>query len=535
VNEQTTLNVLQDSFRLILPEMVLGLTACVLFLGATVWGNRHLWGGVAILGLLVAAGLIAVCDWTYPPDLKSAAVVAGPLAGDALARMIKILAVATGIVLVLLSWNDVPDGQAAEYHACLLVIIAGMALTAAANDLITLFLALELISIPSYVLMYLPRHDTAAQEAAVKYFLLSVFSSALLLFGFSYLYGMGGTTNLPALFSAFQGVPGSREVPGLAAVALVMIVAGLGFRITAVPFHFYAPDVYQGTPTVVAALLAYVPKVAGFVALIRVLGFVLPGGLASPNDRIGLGLSDQVPILLWFLAAVTMFLGNILGLLQDNLKRLLAYSSVAHAGYMLIALAVAPYVRRATLAGEPAGPDALEALLFYLVAYGLMTVGAFAVIAYLSTPERPVETVDDLAGLSSSHPGIAAFMAIFLFSLIGIPLTAGFTGKLMVFFGAMAVPESEHATLFRVLALLGVLNAAIGAWYYLRIIAVMYLRTPVVPLTPRPRLAGRLTLWICAILTIGLSVPPGAEWLLQAARHAAGSRPAVEAPINAQR
>jgi NADH-quinone oxidoreductase subunit N len=532
VNDQAVLSVILDSFRLIVPEAALGLTACVLFLVATVRANRHLAGAVAILGLLAAAGLLAVSDWTYAPSLAQLAVFTGPLTSDGLAAMIKVLALATGFVLILLSWNEVPDSHAAEYHACLLIIIAGVALTAAANDLIMLFLALELISIPTYVLMYLPRRDSPAQEAAMKYFLLSIFSSALLLFGFSYLYGIAGTTNLPALFSAFRGMPGSQGMAGLSAVALIMIVAALGFRITAVPFHFYAPDVYQGTPTVVAALLAYVPKVAGFVALVRLLGLVLPGANAAQNEFSG--LSDQGPVLLWLLAMITMFLGNILGLLQDNLKRLLAYSSVAHSGYMLIALAVAPYLRRVPAAGEPAGPDALAALFFYLVAYGLMTIGAFSVIAFLSTRERPVETVDDLAGLSRSHPGMAAFMAIFLFSLIGIPLTAGFTGKLMVFFGAMAVPASEHATWFRVLALLGVINAAIGAWYYLRIIAVMYLRSPVEPLAPRPRLAGLLTLWICAILTIGLSVPPGAQWLLQAARTATGaSAPAT--PIAMQR
>jgi NADH-quinone oxidoreductase subunit N len=521
VNDQAILNVFLDSFRLIWPEAALGLAACVLFIAATAWANRHLAGGIALVGLLAAAVLTAVSDLNYAPDLAQLAIFTGPLTGDALARMIKILAIATGIVLVLLSWSEVPDSYAAEYHACLLIMIAGVALTAAANDLIMLFLALELISIPTYVLMYLPRRDPPAQEAAMKYFLLSIFSSALLLFGFSYLYGMTGTTNIPGLFSALRAIPGGREVTGLSAVALIMIVAGLGFRITAVPFHFYAPDVYQGTPTVVAAILAYVPKVAGFVALVRLLGYVLPGG--SEPQNVLTGLSDQGPVLLWLLAMISMFLGNILGLLQDNLKRLLAYSSVAHSGYMLIALAVAPYLRTNPPPGEPAGPDALAALLYYLVAYGLMTIGAFSVIAFLSTRERPVETVDDLAGLSRSHPGMAAFMAIFLFSLIGIPLTAGFTGKLMVFFGAMAVPSPDHATWFRILALLGVLNAAIGAWYYLRIIAVMYLRTPIEPLAPRPRLAGHLTLWICAILTIGLSVPPGAQWLLQAARQATGA------------
>src|SRR5205085_3310632 len=185
---------------------------------------------------------------------------------------------------------------------CLLLVTAGTALTAAAGELITLFLALELISIPTYVLLYLPRADRPAQEAAVKYFLLSIFSSALLLFGFSYLYGLTGTTNLAAILDALSGDAGGTA--GLALVAVVMVVAGLGFRITAVPFHFYAPDVYQGTATANAALLAFVPKVAGFVALLRLLGFVLPSApLAGEADlhRVGTALSEQTPILLWFL------------------------------------------------------------------------------------------------------------------------------------------------------------------------------------------------------------------------------------------
>src|SRR5262249_47800342 len=172
-----------------------------------------------------------------------------------------------------LSWDEIPDRVAAEYHACVLVIVAGLCLTGSANELVTLFLALELVSIPTYVLLYLPRTDPAAQEAAMKYFLLSIFSSGMLLFGFSYLYGLAGTANLPALIEAL-GRSGPGGLPGVAQVALVMIVAGLSFRITAVPFHFYAPDVYQGTATAAAALLAFVPKVAGFAALLRLLGFI---------------------------------------------------------------------------------------------------------------------------------------------------------------------------------------------------------------------------------------------------------------------
>ena len=353
----------------------------------------------------------------------------------------------------------------------------------------------------------------------MKYFLLSVFSSALLLFGFSYLYGLAGTTNLPALVRAFESWPTPAPLPGLALVALVMVVAGLGFRITAVPFHFYAPDVYQGTTTGMAALLAFVPKVAGFAALLRVLGYVPPAVIAGPGgapfaDQAafnGQVLGEQVPVLLWILAAVSMTLGNVLGLLQDNVKRMLAYSSVAHAGYMLIGLAVAPKL--------PVGPDApvggVEAVLFYLVAYGAMTVGAFAVLNYLSAGGRRVETVEDLTGLGRSRPGPALVMVLFLFSLIGIPWTAGFVGKFFLFFGALDLPFSttspatlEQKKLFCVLALIGVLNAAIGAWYYLRIAAVMYLREPIQAPAKVRSWPVMTAIGLCAALTLAIGVYP---------------------------
>jgi NADH-quinone oxidoreductase subunit N len=542
VNSADIVSALIQVFPQALPEAILGVAACVLFLGSTVWANRQLWAAVALLALAAAGVALWVTTDRVPTieqrqadlvrrateisDLPAGAERAaaerqqqadekaltalrftGPILPTRLALFIRVIALVAGAVLVLFSWNEVPDRLAGEYHGCLLITIAGLGLTGAANELVTLFLALELISIPTYILLYLPRSDPASQEAAVKYFLLSIFSSALLLFGFSYLYGLTGTTNITGLLDVLGGVP--RDVrdpsalPGVSLVALVMIVAGLSYKITAVPFHFYAPDVYQGAPTAAVAQLAFVPKLAGFVALLRVLGFLgklTPGQLVAP----GLELSTQVPILLWILAAMTMTLGNVLALLQNNLKRLLAYSSVAHAGYMLIGLAVAPEL---SLAKEQV-LGGTEAVLFYMVAYGAMTVGAFAVLSYLSTPQRPVETVDDLAGLSSTHPGVALVMAIFLFSLIGIPLTAGFAGKFLIFFGAMAVPTPERAALFRWLALIGVINAAIGAWYYLRIVAAMYLRDTIRPLD-RPRTwPGLAALWICAALTIALGVYP---------------------------
>ncbi len=509
---------LKSIFRLVVPEAVLLLFSFVLFLGATARrSSRHVWAAVALLGLAAAAVAVALTRESILPATAGTVSVVWP---DTLTFLVRVIALAGGAVLVLLSWNEVPDAVAGEYHACLLLITAGTSLTAAANELITLFLALELVSIPTYVLLYLPRADRPAQEAAVKYFLLSIFSSALTLFGFSYLYGLAGTTNLAALLETLGGADSrSAGLPPLALVAVVLVVAGLGFRITAVPFHFYAPDVYQGTATANAALLAFVPKVAGFVALIRLLGYVSPAALGG-----GLTLGMQVPLLLWIVAAITMTLGNVLALLQDNLARLLAYSSVAHAGYMLIGLTVAPMLL--VRADADTLPGGVGAVLFYLVAYGAMTIGAFGVISVLSTAGRRVERIDDLAGLGRSHPGLALLMALFLFSLIGLPLTAGFMGKFYLFFGALVSPAEEGTRLYRVLAVIGAVNAAIGAYYYLRIIGVMYLRNPIQPLA-RPRSwAGLATLWACAAVTVWLGVYPAPVLRLA---QAAGAPAAVEA------
>ena len=575
---------------LVLPEAVLGVVACLMFLGATWRGGRSRWGGVALVGLGLAAAALVYTALAVPtveamrervgeisrqlkdraktlPDLGAssvgllgsppgpgpllaapalyqertettrleaesadltargdAAVYAAPVANSRLALFLKALALAGAVVLVLTSWNEVSDELAAEFHACLLLITAGVCLTGAANELITLFLSLEIISIPTYILLYLPRGDARAQESAMKYFLLSIFSSALLLFGFSYLYGAAGTTNLAALSEALRAAgAGGLAAPGAAGLALtavVLVTAGLGFRITAVPFHFYAPDVYEGTTASAAAILSFVPKVAGFAALFRVFGYTL--GLLGSPAFVGQILEGQGLKLLWILAAVTMTLGNVLALLQNNLKRLLAYSSVAHAGYMLVGLAAAP------LLGVSAPVAGVEAVVFYLVAYAAMTIGVFAVLAYLNGGSRPVETVDDLAGLSVSRPGSALVMVLFLFSLIGMPLTAGFWAKFQIIFGALDVaPDaassagSQSLVWFILLAVITVINAAIGAWYYLRIAAVMYLRTPLHP-AERPRSVPPVlvAVWLCALVTlaVGLYPRPLQQWVQTAVR-----------------
>jgi NADH-quinone oxidoreductase subunit N len=525
----------------VLPEAILTLTACVLFLGGTWRSCRCVWGWTALAGV-AAAGLAvwwvavnvptvedrlaplfegpAPADRAASEALEQRAVellttlYASPLLLTRLALFVKVLSLVGIAILVLVSWNDMPEALAGEYHGCLLLIAAGTSLVGSANDLITLFLALELISIPTYILLYLPRTDADAQEAAMKYFLLSVFSSGLLLFGFSYLYGLTGTTNLTAITDTLRRDAGASR--GVVLLAVLLAVAGLGFRITAVPFHFYAPDVYQGTSSPVAAMLAFIPKVAGFVALCKLLGYLSPldqvflQRLVSEqqlNPRFvippeALPVGRQMSKLLWILAAVTMTLGNVLALLQDNVKRMLAYSSVAHAGYMLIALAAAPELMRGTDSTIVGG---VEAILFYLTAYGAMTVGAFAVLGALSTPERPVETLDDVAGLGRTHPGKALLMTLFMFSLIGMPPTGGFMGKFWIFLGALNVPKDpalpDQPKLFIALAVVAALNAAIGGYYYLRVIAVMWLRDSLRPIRTPSGWPAMTALGLCALLT----------------------------------
>ena len=447
-----TVSALKSFIPVMLPEVILGLAACVLFLGATFKVRRHVWG-VFALAALACAGIALFSISKNTPTLEEAlrratvepgdaetqlpalraAIYAAPVLFTKLALFFKVLALITGAAFVLLGWDEAGDEHAGEFLGCLLLIVAGMSIVGSANDLITLFLALELVSIPTYIMLYLPKTaDVRSQEAAMKYFLLSIFSSALMLFGFSYLYGLTGTTNIPAMLDALGNSQGdaARRMPwvGVSLLAIVMVVAGLGFRITAVPFHFYAPDVYQGTSTPMAALLAFVPKVVG--------------------------------------------------------------------------LAVVPYLSQGN---APVG--GVEALLFYLVAYGAMTVGLFAVLHYLGAE---VENVDDLAGLGRSHPGMALLVVLFLFSMIGIPLTAGFNGKLFLFIDALGLPGNmaEQAKLYRYLAIIMAVNAAIGGAYYLRLAVVMFLREGIEPLPalkPRPVLG---TIWVCALLTLVLGVYP---------------------------
>jgi NADH-quinone oxidoreductase subunit N len=504
---------LKGVFRLAAPEIALVVTACAVFLFGCVYNRRWLWFAVSLVGVLVAAILAGTVKTATPPLLTAA-----PLIPDTTANFVRWVAILSAFVLLFVSWPEVTRSTAAEYYGCLLVATAGVSLVGRANDLVTLFLALELISIPTYILLYLPARTKLNQEAAAKYFLLSVLSSAVLLFGFSYLYGMTGSTNLTVIADTLAKANEETLSP-MALIGVVMVIAGVGFRITAVPFHFYAPDVYERGPAGVVAQLAFLPKVAGFAALVRILGLVGGDGRQLPFDA-----NTHIPLLLWILAILTMTIGNVLALLQDNVRRMLAYSGVAHSGYMLMGVVVACSMPDAEKTATVGG---IDALLVYLVAYGLMTVGAFAVILYLSTPERSVDAIDDLAGLGQSHPISAGAMAVFLFSLIGLPLTLGFAGKLLLFVGAFTAPSGTTTmrNLYQVMAVVAAVNAAIGAYYYLRVVGVMYLRTPLRPLASSRAVPTFLAALVLAVATLVYGVYP--QPLAKAARDAA---PAPQVP-----
>lgn len=486
---------------LVIPEIILLATVCVMFLagpflvtdsGRAAAGLRHRWGTLSLLAL----GAAWLCWWQSTPQPAGS----GPFRADELLWFTRGLTLTIGAVLTLVLWNQIDDGHAAEAHACLLTILAGTNLAAAANDLVSLFLALELVSIPTYVLLYLPRRDRRMREATIKYFLLSILSSALVLYGMSWLFGVSGTTNLAGIADAAAAGKVSMN-SGLVRIAVVLMLAGLGFRITAVPFHFYAPDVFQGSTASAAAMLSFVPKVVGFVALLRLIP--LAAGVGTLHEWVPIA---SVRMLLALLAVLTMFGGNLLALRQTHLHRLLAYSSVAHAGYMLVGFSVGDH---GTIGG-------VSALLFYLGTYGLMTIGVFALLSAVGNGVHSAQTDADIAGLSRTRPVAALCLAVCLFSLSGLPPTAGFLGKLNLFLAAW----SDETWLGRGLAIALGLNAAIAAWYYLRLIAVMYLQ----PVERAQETSSETAAWLagacCTVATLALFVLP--QWLWDAAVRAAG-------------
>lgn len=461
------------------PEFLLAAMACVLILMgiSAKAATRRLAPILALLTLLVLVAL-----QLSPPASSVTQAAGGTIQIFNFGYYIKLIVSAVGVLLVLLAWptNEQATGNPAldfgqesgEFFGLMLLSIAGVFLVAEANDLILLFLGVELASIPTYILVSISRPLPVAQEAGVKYFFLGALSAGLMLFGFSYLYGTTGITSMSEIGK--QITAGSLSSWQL--LGVIMVLVGFAFKIAAVPLHFYVGDVYQGAATPLTAFLAFVPKTSGFVALIKLLW------LAGGNSW---HVPGTLVTLVWVLAILTMTFGNVLGLLQSNVKRTLAYSSVAHSGYMLAGLAVLLSASQF----EHQTP-ALQGVLFYLAAYGIMNTGAFAVLTLLparaplatsnsqlaTPPATSAETFEDLAGQGRHHVALGLAMAVACFSLIGIPMTVGFWGKFLLIKPAwLAASEPAISAKMITLVVFIVLNSAVSAGYYLRIIAALFL------------------------------------------------------------
>jgi NADH-quinone oxidoreductase subunit N len=370
----------------------------------------------------------------------------GMFVHDGFTVFFTLLFCAIAAVAVLLSWDYVKRTRIhhAEYYALILAATLGMIVMAASNDLITIFLGLELMSLALYVLVGFRRGRLESNEAALKYFLLGAFASGFLLYGIALLYGATGSTGLGAMAATLSGST-LKQSPLFVAGAVLLLV-GFGFKVAAVPFHMWTPDAYEGAPTSVTAFMSAGAKAAGFAALLRVALKVLGG-----SD------TDWTPLLAW-VAVLTMTVGNVTALMQKNVKRMLAYSSIAHAGYVLVAV----------VAG---GTDGASAALFYLAVYSFMNLGAFGILTLLGREQEERVQLSDLAGLGSRQPFLALAMTVFMISLGGIPPTAGFMAKVYVFGVALKAGQVP-------LVVVGVLNSVISVFYYLRITVAMYMEEP---------------------------------------------------------
>ena len=490
-----------ETAYLLLPEIILILAGTLIYLGGAFAPGKSAWAALAALAILAAGGALAQQGTTETVQKAlETATVSGPLTIDWFSAAIRYGVLAVGLVFALVGARWIGEGDQSEFQGSLLMILAGLMLVALSNDLVLVFVGLELISIPTYVMLYLGK-GTNLLESGTKYFFLSLLSSALMLYGFSFLYGVAGSTSLIDIRETFASPDAAAvRLMSFARLALILIFAGLAFRLTAVPFHFYAPDVYQGTSNANAGILAVIPKIAALAAIVRIIYAGMPG-----LEQIGWQLTLAV-------AMVTMTLGNLLALWQTNVRRMMAYSSIAHAGYMLIGLSVGFAAAGGAVVAE--GLDGVGATLFYLLVYAAATAGVFAALTYLSGERKIVSTLDDLAGLSSSHPKTSAALALFMFSLAGLPPLAGFWGKFTLFTGALSVdarnPESGNLwPWFVALALVGVINAAISGAYYLRLIGVMYFRSGDAAPEGQGGAGAALATALCALAVIGIGAYPG--------------------------
>jgi len=430
------------NYGLLGPELILAGLALVLL----VWdfvareSKRPLW--VATL-----LGLGAAIVWTATHAGATGSTLSGMFVQDPFAAFFKLILLVTAFLVVLTSQDSrrMAKGSLGEFYALLLMATVGYMLMASSADLVMIFVAIETASIPSYALAAFARDDRLSIEAGLKYFILGTISSAIMLYGMSFLYGLSGSTSLSVTADAISS---SGDALGITMVGMLLVLVGFAFKMTVVPFHMWVPDTYQGAPTPVAAYFSVVSKTAGLALLIRIL--------VSLQDAF-VALAIDWREVFFVLSAITMILGTVVGVVQTNVKRLLAYSSIAHVGYMFIGVAVGT-------------PEGFESVLVYLITYIFMTVGAFLVVEAVSR-EAGGDDLEHFGGLHRRAPVLALAMAIFLISLAGIPPLAGFIGKFKVF-GA-AIEEGSGPSL--ALAVIGILTSVVSLYFYCKVLKAMYL------------------------------------------------------------
>jgi NADH-quinone oxidoreductase subunit N len=458
------------------PELVLTIAATLLMVLDPFFAKKspRLFGHLSIAAFIIALVAAAAANSVPGPAYSNLLVI------DGFGTFFRILVISIGILAVLSSYRYLAREKAetSEFHALLLFSVVGQCIMVTANDLIMIFIGLEISSIATYILAGYLRDDKRNNEAALKYFLLGSFATAFFLYGVALVYGISGSTKLDEIRTVLA-TPES-DAFAMVSVAAALMFVGLAFKVSAAPFQIWAPDVYQGAPAPVSAFMATGPKAAAFAIFLRIFltAFQSIAGGWEP--------------LIWISALLSMTIGNFAALTQTNLKRMLAYSSIAHAGYILVALAARSDIGTA-------------AAMFYLAGYAFMNIGAFAVVIHISGKGERNLKIDDLAGLARRQPVTAAMMTIFLLSLIGVPLTGGFFGKFYIFRAAL---DSNLVWL----TVLGLLNSAVAAYYYLRLLVVMYMYEPgEVSNNLEPLTFGlRAALTLSAIGTFVLGILPGA-------------------------